>query len=158
VLDLIIFLVLLGLGYFIGQWNERRHFASIRLRERQYAKVLAFATKYPPEIARPQACVLVAGCVVVGSDYFKQFVAGLKSLIGGRLTSYESLLDRARREAVLRMKEQALLTGSTLVVNVKFETTNIGGVGQALPIIQMIAYGTALKPLDVLSSPGAPAR
>lgn len=153
-LDLIIFLVLLGLGYFIGQWNESRHYRSIRLRERQYAKVLAFATRYPPDVAREQACLLVSGSVVVGSDYFKQFVAGLKTLVGGRLTSYESLLDRARREAILRMKDQALRLGSQLVINVKFETTNIGGGhGQSLPIVQVIAYGTALKPLDVLTAP-----
>ena len=152
--ELILFLVLLGLGYFVGQWNERRHFASIRLRERQYAKVLAFATRYPPDVARPQACLLVAGSVVVGSDYFKQFVAGLKTLIGGRLTSYESLLDRARREAILRMKMEAQRLGSQLIVNVKFETTNIGGGhGQSMPIVQVIAYGTALKPLDILTAP-----
>ena len=153
-LDLIIFLVLLGLGYFIGQWNEQRHYRSIRLRERQYAKVLAFATRYPPDVAREQACVLVTGSVVVGSDYFKQFVSGLKTLIGGRLTSYESLLDRARREAMLRMKDQALRLGSQLVINVKVESTNIGGGhGQSMPIVQVIAYGTALKPLDILTTP-----
>ena len=106
--DLILFLVLLTLGYVFGQWNERRHFASIRRREKAYAKVLAFATRYPPDIATAQDYLLVTGSVVVGSDYFKQVVAGLKTLFGGRLTSYELLLDRARREAMLRMRGKLL--------------------------------------------------
>jgi uncharacterized protein YbjQ (UPF0145 family) len=144
--DLILFLVLLSLGYFVGQWNERRHYASIRLREKHYANVLTFATRYPPNPAQPQDCLLVTGSVVVGSDYFKQIVAGLKTLFGGRLTSYETLLDRARREALLRMKHSAMRQGYMTIVNVKFETTNIsGGAEQGLPIVQVIAYGTALR-------------
>lgn len=145
--DIFVFLVLLTLGYVFGQWNERRHYASIRTREKAYAKVLAFATRYPPDVAAAQDCVLVSGSVVVGSDYFKQIVAGLKTLFGGRLTSYETLLDRARREAVLRMKRVAMRKGYLMVINVKFETTNIGSAtGRGLPIVQVIAYGTALRP------------
>ncbi len=144
--DLILFLVLLTLGYVFGQWNERRHFDSIRKREKLYEKVLAFATRYPPNVAQAQDCLLVSGSVVVGSDYFKQVVAGLKTLFGGRLTSYETLLDRARREAILRMKGEAMRKGYMTVINVKFETTNIGGAQQGMPIVQVIAYGTALRP------------
>jgi uncharacterized protein YbjQ (UPF0145 family) len=47
----------------------------------------------------------VSGSVVVSVDYFKRFLAGLRTLVGGRVTSYETLLDRARREAILRCKE-----------------------------------------------------
>lgn len=154
--DLIIFFVLLALGYVFGQWNERRHYASIRMREKHYAKVLAFATRYPPDIAKAQVCILVSGSVVVASDYFKQIVAGLKTLFGGRLTSYETLLDRARREAILRMKLDAMRKGCMTVVNVKFETTNIGGGNeQGLPMVQVIAYGTALRPQGVANASAA---
>ena len=63
------------------------------------------------------------------------------------------MLDRARREAVLRLKQEALQKGSTLVVNLKFETTNIGGGNeQGMPIVQVIAYGTALKPRAVAAA------
>jgi uncharacterized protein YbjQ (UPF0145 family) len=143
----IVFLVLLALGYFVGRWKEKAHFKSIRARELQYAKVLAFAVRYPPDVVTPQDCRLVTGSVVISSDYFKQFVAGLRTMIGGRLTSYESLLDRARREATLRMKEQAQQFGSTLVINVKVESTTVsGGARKGLPAIEVMAYGTALKP------------
>ena len=83
--------------------------------------------RYPPDVVTPQDCRLVTGSVVISSDYFKQFVAGLRTLIGGRLSSYESLLDRARREATLRMKQEAKRFGSTLVINVKIESTTVSG-------------------------------
>jgi uncharacterized protein YbjQ (UPF0145 family) len=146
-IQLIIFLVLLVLGYFVGRWKERAHYVSIRQREAQLANVLAFAVRYPPDVVTPQDCRLVSGSVVISSDYFKQFVAGLRTLIGGRLTSYESLLDRARREATLRMKEEAHRYGSTLVINVKVESTSVsGGMRKGLPALEILAYGTALKP------------
>ena len=46
---------------------------------------------------------------------------------GGRVTSYESLLDRARRESLLRMKQQASSMGAVMVFNVKYETASIEG-------------------------------
>jgi uncharacterized protein YbjQ (UPF0145 family) len=143
----IIFLLLLTLGYFVGRWNERTQYVSIRLREAQCANVLTFATRTPPDVVTRQDCRLVSGSVVISSDYFKQFVAGLRTLIGGRLTSYESLFDRARREAILRLKEDAQRFGSTLVVNLKVETTSVsGGTRRGMPAMEIMAYGTALKP------------
>jgi uncharacterized protein YbjQ (UPF0145 family) len=156
-LNWIIFLVLLALGYFVGRWKERAHYKSIREREAQYANILAFAVRYPPDVVTPQDCRLVTGSVVISSDYFKQFVAGLRTLIGGRLSSYESLLDRARREATLRMKEQAQKFGSTLVINVKVESTTVsGGARKGLPAMEVMAYGTALKPS--VTRPSRPAQ
>lgn len=156
ILQLVIFLALLALGYFVGRWKERAHYKSIRAREVQYANVLAFAVRYPPDVVTPQDCRLVSGSVVISSDYFKQFVAGLRTLIGGRLSSYESLLDRARREATLRMKEQARQFGSTLVVNVKVESTTVsGGARKGLPAMEVMVYGTALKPAAARGRPPA---
>ena len=57
-------------------------------------------------------------------DYFKRFLAGLRNIFGGTVRSYESLIDRARREAVLRMKEMA--GDASVIVNVRIETSNIG--------------------------------
>lgn len=144
--DLIVFFVLLALGYSVGRWNELRHFHSLRTRERLYARVLTFSAKTPPDVVTAQDCMLVAGGVVVSSDYFKQFAGTLRSFVGGRMAVYETLLDRARREAILRMKEQAMRRGYRLIVNVKIESTNIGGVRGGVPAMEVFAYGTALKP------------
>ncbi len=139
---------LLTIGFTVGRWLEARHYASIRQREKAGADVLVFTMRFPPNREQPQDCRLVSGAVVISSDYFKQFVAGLRKLFGGRFRSYETLLDRARREAVLRMKDEARRAGYGLIVNVKFETTNIAGGGNqpGMPAFEVMAYGTALRP------------
>lgn len=155
ILDLIIFLVLLGTGYTVGRVIERRHYASIRLRERRLRDVLAFPMRFAPDSVRPQHAFLVHGAVVVSADYFKTFVAGLRNLVGGRFRSYETLLERARREALLRLKQDAHAKGARLVVCVRFETTSLTN-GWA-PAIEVLAYGTALIPaaLPVRETAGA---
>ena len=145
-LQIAVFLVLLAVGYFSGRFLEQRHYRSIRKREKALAKVLTFALRFPPNLVDAQDCRLVSGCVVISSDYFKQFVASLRSLVGGRFRGYETLLDRARCEAILRMKEEAQQAGYALIVNVKIGSTSIsGGRRGAMPSFELLAYGTALK-------------
>ncbi len=102
-LDIAFFAALFAIGYLAGRWNESRHYKSIRRREQELAGVLLFSNRFPPFASGRHDTHLVAGSVVIADDYFKKVVAGLYSLVGGRVRSYESLLDRARREAVLRM-------------------------------------------------------
>lgn len=146
-IDIVIFLVLLACGFFFGRYNEARHFRSIRTREAELGNIFLFSERLPPPQPAPVDCRLVAGSCVVSVDYFKSFVAGLRNLFGGRVSSYETLLDRARREALLRMKAEAAACGSALVVNVKIETTSIGGENPNAPgAVEVMAYGTALVP------------
>ena len=72
--------------------------------------------------------------------------ARLRMLAGGSLTSYESLVDRARREAVLRMKDQARRAGADSVFDVRLETASISkGEREAVGSVEVLAYGTALR-------------
>jgi len=143
--DFVVFLVLLAVGYFAGRAAESAHYRSIRRRERQLAGILMFATKFPPVVQARQTTTLVSGSVVISSDYFKLFVASLRKLFGGRFRVYETLLDRARREAVLRMKREALRLGGHAVFNVKFETFNVTmGARGGIAAVEVLAYGTAL--------------
>lgn len=135
---------MLVLGYGFGQYNEQRHYRSIKKREAEYAKLPAIATKHPP-VDIPYRQNLVAGNVVVASDYFKSFVASLVNVFGGRVRAFEPLLDRGRREALLRLKEEAAKHNATMVFNVKYETSRIGG---RVTTIEVLAYGTALTPVE----------
>ena len=66
-------------------------------------------------------------------------------IVGGRVTSYENLIDRARREAVLRMKEKAKTLGANYVFNVKMETSSISkGKRESIGSVEVLAYGTAV--------------
>lgn len=142
--NLIVFLILLAIGYSFGRIAELRHYKSIRQREKLLQDIPAISTKIPDPTLRPRQTQLVAGNVVVSVDYFKRFIAGLRNLVGGRVTSYETLLDRARREAVLRMKEEARALGASLIFNVKFETSSISkGRRNQIGAVEMYAYGTA---------------
>ncbi|ASP39040.1 hypothetical protein CHH28_10275 [Bacterioplanes sanyensis] len=150
-MDLIVFLVLLALGFFFGRMAESRHYKRIRNRERAYRRLLVMPQRIPPiEFARHDS-TLVTGSVVISVDYFKTVAAGLRTLFGGRVGAYESLLDRARREAVLRLQEDAKRVGADAVYNLKFETSRIGqNAGNALGSVEVLAYGTALMPTQAM--------
>ena len=86
-------------------------------------------------------------------DYFKRFLAMLRTLFGGRVRSYENLLDRARREAILRMKEEARSLNAERIFNIKLETASIsknaaGNIGS----VEVFAYGTAIINSDNASA------
>ncbi len=142
--DIGLFVFMLVLGYGFGQYNEQRHYQSIKRREAEFASMPAVASKHPPTDQNYQQN-LVAGNVVVASDYFKSFVASLVNVFGGRVRSFESLLDRGRREALLRLKEDAEKLNATMVFNIKYETSRIGG---RVTTIEVLAYGTALTPVE----------
>lgn len=143
-LSLILFCCLAIVGYVAGRFAEQRHYRSIRTRERQLAGVLVFASRFPV-LPHADNQVLVAGSVVIAEDYFKRLVSGLQSLFGGRLKSYESLVDRARREAILRMKQEALSRGARMIFNVKFQTFSIpSSRNDSGGAVEVLAYGTGL--------------
>ncbi len=138
------FLVLLAVGYVFGRINERKHFAALDRREQDLAHITISTVKKMPEGF--VASKFVTGNVVISIDYFKRIGAALRSLVGGQVKSYTSLLERARREAVLRMKEQARDAGATHVANVRLETSSVfQNAQQKLGSLEVYAYGTALK-------------
>ena len=141
-------LVFLLVTYGIGSAVERRHFRLLRMREfRSRSMPVATILELPPgwDVT---GSALVTGSCVVSLDYFKRFVAGLRLLFGGRLASYETLLDRARREALLRMKERAHEAGYRAIIGVRLETSQIapnGRSGQGTAGVEVLASGTALR-------------
>lgn len=151
--DLIVLATLLAFGYVFGRIAEKRHYKSIIKREKQYRHIAAIASRIPPQDSlstqTPDTSELVTGSVVISVDYFKRFLASLRTLIGGRVVSYESLLDRARREAILRMKEKANALGANKVFNIKLETASISKSAKGkIGSVEVLAYGTALIPAN----------
>lgn len=135
------------LGYFIGSHLERKHYRSIVQREAELNKLPAVASKLLPPGAEAFEQALVMGNVTISVDYFKRFLATLHNFFGGSVTSYETLLDRARREALLRMKHEANKLNASLVLNVKYETASIyKGSGSGVGSVEVLAYGTAMIP------------
>jgi uncharacterized protein YbjQ (UPF0145 family) len=143
--DLITFLTLILVGYIVGTLAEKRHYRSIQKRENEFLHLPAVSMKaveYSDE--KVKSAELVYGSAVISVDYFKRLLAGLRNIFGGTVKSYESLIDRARREAMLRMKEMA--QGATVIVNVRIETATVGKKAnkKSIGCLEAIAYGTAL--------------
>lgn len=138
---------LLIVTYFIGTHVEARHYRSIRRRERECMKLPALTFEELPPRWEVEGGELVTGSVVISLDYFKRFLAGLRGIVGGRIKSYETLLDRGRREAVLRLKQQAIERGFDAVVNVRLETSRLANArsnGQGTAGVEVLAFGTGL--------------
>ena len=143
--NLILFIILISLGYFAGRYAEKRHYESIKAREKASFQfpMVTFGKKVPLENTI-QSAELATGSAVISIDYFKRVLAHLRMLFGGRLMAYETLVDRARREAVLRMKES--VPNSTMIINVRVETSSIskGENNSSLGSVEAFAYGTAI--------------
>lgn len=141
-------LLLLVGAYFIGTAIERDHYRRLRTREQASRRFLTVTFPYVPRDEEVVETTLVTGSVVISVDYFKRFLAGLRMLFGGRITSYEPLLDRARREAVMRMKEDARDRGFHAVSNVRLETSRLAssaGNNEGTAAVEILAFGTGLK-------------
>lgn len=141
---LLLFLTLLLIGHIAGTLAEKRHYRTIANRERAYLHLAAINVKTPPHSDRTiTSAKLVYGSAVISTDYFKRFLANIRNVFGGTVKSYESLMDRARRESLLRMKEMA--QGASIIINVRIETSNIAASTRSgVTCLEAIAYGTAL--------------
>ena len=143
-LGIVIFVLLFLAGLIIGTINEKAHYKSIHQREAQYLQqpLISFGKNHQPEFDNYHG-ELVSASVVVSIDYFKKIVASISNLFGGQIVSYETLLDRARREAILRLKENA--NGAAYIINARIETSSINqGAKDKVAAVEVLAYGTAL--------------
>lgn len=139
-------LILIAVGFFTGRRNEKKHLADLARREAELRHIALIAAKHPPQDFTGGR--LVCGSVVLTSDSFRNLVALLHNLIGGRIGVYETLLERARREALLRLKEKAAALGADTVCNVKIDTVTISpptqqNKGGLVGTVEILAYGTA---------------
>lgn len=135
-------LVLLSLGYVFGRRAESKHFADIKRREQLLLALPAVSGSEPVGDITVSSSTLVRGSVVISVDYFKRMLAALRAFFGGEVQAYETLLDRARREAILRMKESA--PGAAQIINLRIETSSIYRGAQSIGSVEVLAFGTAV--------------
>ena len=146
VIGLVTFVGLLLVGLIAGGAIEAAHFRRLTRCEQQLSGIMMSDMKQLPPNWDASEPKLVAGEAVIATDYFKVFVAGLRNLFGGRVRSYETLMERARREAIVRMLQQAQQSGANVVWNVRIETATIQGKQEKKSGgVEVLAYGTAMK-------------
>jgi uncharacterized protein YbjQ (UPF0145 family) len=144
VIGLAIPLLLLVLGRFVGATLERNHFKSIEEREVRFRNKPALSARRFEGHGSIQSAELACGSVVISVDYFKRFIGGFRMFFGGEVRSYATLVERARREAVLRMKESC--PEADAYVNTRLETSVISTTSgeEGMGTIEVLAYGTAV--------------
>lgn len=142
--DLYLLLALIAIGYVVGQILEKRHYRSIEKREQKLIKLVTTNFKRPiGELSGISNVRLVQGNAVISVDYFKRTVAALRNIFGGNIGAYETLVDRARREAVLRLKESCM--DAEQIINLRIETSSITkGNGNQVGSVEVLAYATAI--------------
>lgn len=144
--EILIPIILLGVGAFFGTQAQKKHIETLNQKEADLSHILVTNIKtMPAEFHSPK---LVTGSTVIAFDYFRRFIAGFVMLIGGRITMYETMLDRARRQALVRLLEEAEQCGARAVYNIRFEFSRIGSSGGKAQIgggAELLAYGTAVK-------------
>lgn len=137
-------LVPIVLGLVTGKFIELRHLRKLAVRESALEGVKRCNLRSVPAELKVGESFLVTGSAVIATDYFKVFAAGLRGLVGGEMKTYRSLMSRARREAVVRMLEEAKQGGAGSVWNIRFETSTIQGK-RSPGGVEVLAYGTAVK-------------
>ena len=83
---------------------------------------------------------MVKGTVVQSKNFGKDFMAGMKTLVGGEIVSYTEMLVEARQIATKRMVDEAAAMGADAILNIRFGSSSVMQ-GAA----EVLAYGTAVK-------------
>ncbi len=138
-------IMLIALALIAGKAIETRHFKTIQARETATEHIPIINARTWDTSQTVAHAELAQGSVVVSIDYFKRFMGGLYNLVGGRVRSFESVLDRGRREAILRMK--ASCPDADAFVNLRMERSILASTttrGQYLGGIEVLAYSTAV--------------
>jgi uncharacterized protein YbjQ (UPF0145 family) len=148
---LVVAVVVIAVGFLAGRATERNHLADLARRETELASVRVDSLKAPVGAAAgAPGPALVCGEAVIASDAFKSWAFGLRNIFGGEARNFTTLFSRARREATLRMMEDARRQGFDAVCNVRHASADIGGNAEASakrskPMATCIAFGTGYK-------------
>ncbi|MBW2225478.1 MAG: heavy metal-binding domain-containing protein [Deltaproteobacteria bacterium] len=131
-------ILLIVIGRLVGSRIERIE------RELRFRSQPALSTKGSGAAGPVRSATLATGSVVISVDHFKRFLSGFRMIFGGEIRSYSSLIDRARREAVLRMKESE--PDAHAYINTRLETSTISNTAgnEGTGTVEVLAYGTAV--------------
>ena len=86
---------------------------------------------------------VVSGEAVAGTNFFKDFFAGITDIFGGRSKSYEDSLNKAKDAALEDLQGRADSLGADAIIGVDLDYTTLGGDGKTM--LLCIANGTAVK-------------
>ena len=101
--------------------------------------MIVCTTPYVPGQNITESKGMVFGLVVRSRGIGGNLMAGLRSLGGGEIHEYTSLLEDTRRQALDRLIRNATLTGANAIVSMRFDSSELSGT-----MSEIVAYGTAV--------------
>lgn len=101
--------------------------------------MLLLTINYVPD-KEIEALGIAKGTTVQSKNFGKDFMSGMKGLVGGELTAYTDMLNEARQIATKRMVDDAESMGADAVINVRY-----GSASMMQGAAEVIVYGTAVK-------------
>lgn len=134
-------------AWMTGSLLERRHLKDLLMLEGVSRDLMVLTIEDLPPGWEVESCDLVMGSVVISQDYFKRIAAGLMGVFGGNISVLEPLLERARREAVMRMKAEAAERGHDTIINLRIETAPLASSRRSKGTagVEILAFGTAIS-------------
>ena len=86
---------------------------------------------------------IVTGEAILGANIFKDFLAGITDIIGGRSGAYEQSINEAREIALKEMQQKAEQMGANAIVGIDFDYETVGGGNGSM--LMVTVSGTAVK-------------
>ncbi len=83
---------------------------------------------------------MVSGESIIGANIVKDFLAGIRDILGGRSGSYERVLKEAKEDAIREMTAQATSFGANAIIGIDLDYETIGGT-----MLMVTAAGTAVR-------------
>ncbi len=87
-----------------------------------------------------EALGIVKGQIVQSKNIGRDFMAGMKTIVGGEIAGYTEMISTARAMATKRMVDDAKSLGADAIINIRYGSSAVMN-GAA----EIIAYGTAVK-------------
>lgn len=84
---------------------------------------------------------VVTGETIIGANFFKDFMAGIRDLVGGRSGSYEKVLREAKDTSIAEMMQNAEALGANAIVGIDIDYETIG---QGNSMLMVACSGTAV--------------
>ena len=147
------------LGFVAGTFAEKSHLKKLDQRESINRQMLQTQSKiYLNPTPGGKTPTMISSETVVASDYFKNFLSGFRKFFGGEMKSYYTLMERARRETLAKLIEQAREMGYNAVCNVRLEPADISGAvtnpkRKKSVMVAIIATATAYQSDVVTAAP-----
>lgn len=143
--DLILFLILISAWYIFWTIWEKRHFKKIIKEEKELREIIVISNRDAKDLDVSWNHLFMSN-IVISIDFFKKFISGFVHFFGWEMWSYESLLDRARRDTIVKIKRQALDSWYNAIANLRLETSSISKwANWQIWSVEVLAYATALN-------------